>query len=152
MDFTGFPEGTHLDEQYLDEFGVRFVDETNFVIGPSRQLFPNDSWGLRIGSFAEYAEFTLEAPVTSVAFEFPGSIAVTLWLGDELVGETGHARPGSGHFFGVISDLPFDRVRIDDGADTASLDDIRIGMAIPGPAVAWMLAIPALGSRRVRRR
>ena len=44
MDFTGFPDDTHIDEQYAD-LGAHFTT-LDIVSGPSRSLYPNDGWGL----------------------------------------------------------------------------------------------------------
>src|SRR6056297_2740769 len=135
MDFTGFEFGQHLTDEYEKELGVVFTDTTNYVSGPSAGLFPRDKWGLQIGPFASFAEFTTVEPIQSLAFFHPGFFDVTLWLGDELiVFEENSVFPLS--FSGLVSDIPFDRVRISDGADTASIDDILVGAAVPSPAVA----------------
>jgi len=145
MDFTGFAPGQHLTDEYEAEFGVVFTDPTNFVDLESQNIYPNDGWGLVTGTFAQYIEFELGEPIDAIAFFHPGSLIVTLWLGDDLVGQGGDAHPAPGNFFGITSTMPFDRVRIDDQAGIGFVDDIRRGMAVPGPGVLAMLVGGLLG-------
>ena len=151
MDFTGFEFGQHLTDEYEEELGVVFTDTTNYVSGPSAGLFPRDKWGLQIGPFASFAEFTTVEPIQSLAFFHPGIFDVTLWLGDELILFEENSFFPLG-FFGFVSEVPFDRVRISDGADTASIDDILVGAAVPSPAVAALLGLGLLKGGRRRRR
>lgn len=148
IDFTGFEPWHHLSDEYEEAFGVVFTDDTNAVVPGAYQ---NDGWGLTTGSFGDYAMFELAEPVESIAFFHPGALIVTLWLGEELVGWTGN-NGGSAGFLGLTSDVPFDRVRIDDQADIAYVDDIRIGMAIPGPGAAGLIAVASVFGVGRRRR
>jgi len=148
IDFTGYEPWHHLSDEYEEAFGVVFTDHTNAVVPGAYQ---NDGWGLTTGSFGDYAMFELTQPIEAIAFFHPGVVTVTLWIGDELIGEVGN-NGGSAGFLGLTSDVPFDRVRIDDGADVAYVDDIRIGMAIPGPGAAGLVAVASVFGVGRRRR
>ena len=76
---------------------------------------------------------------------------IELYLGDELVGEEDNFEPGFGHFFGLVSDVPFDRVRVGDIAGIGFADDIRLAMQVPGPGAAGVLAVAIAGAGRRRR-
>ena len=151
LDFTGFQPGQHLTDEYEAEFGVVFTDTTHQVFLEDHEGFPNDGWGLKTGTFAQYIQFDLADPIDAIAFFHPGRLTITLWLGDELVGQGGDFLAGPGNFYGITSTTPFDRVRIDDEADIGFVDDIRLGMAVPGPATALVL-LPGLGLLGGRRR
>ncbi len=150
LDFTGFQPGQHLTDEYEAEFGVVFTDTTNYVDLEDPFGYPNDGWALVTGTFAQYIQFDLADPIDSIAFFHPGRLTITLWLGDELVGQGGDYLAGPGNFYGITSTTPFDRVRIDDEADIAFVDDIRLGMAVPGPGALATLAFGLLGSGRRR--
>jgi hypothetical protein len=151
LDFTGFTPGQHLTDEYEAAFGVVFTDTTNFVDLESFGNYPNDGWGLVTGTFAQFIEFDLADPIDSIAFFHPGSLTITLWLGEELVGQSGDAHPAAGNFYGLTSTVPFDRVRIDDEAGIGFVDDIRLGMAVPGPG-GILLAVFAFATAGRRRR
>ena len=150
MDFTGFQPGTRLTDQYRESLGVTFIDSNHFV-DFGRNLFPRDSWGIQTGTFTEFAEFTLDTPHLAISLFHPGRITVELYLGDELVGEEDNFEPGFGHFFGLVSDVPFDRVRVGDIAGIGFADDIRLAMQVPGPGAAGVLAVAIAGAGRRRR-
>jgi hypothetical protein len=151
LDFTGFQPGQHLTDEYEAEFGVVFTDTTHQVFLEDHEGFPNDGWGLKTGTFAQYIQFDLADPIDAIAFFHPGSLSITLWLGDELVGQGGDYFAGYGNFYGITSTTPFDRVRIDDEAGIGFVDDIRLGMAVPGPGALATLAVGLFGSGRRRR-
>jgi len=154
MDFTGFEPGHNPTDEYADSVGAVFVDGFNPVWGETFTLFPEDGWGLSSGFFGSRIEFELEAPTLSLAVLYPGGMDVTLWSGDEVVFQASAGGAGFGNFVGLLSTVPFDRVQLNDGAGTAFVDDIRVGVLIPGPGAAAMLAVASVigtGRRRARR-
>jgi len=153
MDFTGFEPGLNPTFEYLESVGAVFVDGFNSIEGEFFTLYPEDGWGIVSGGPGSVIEFELIAPTLSLAMLYPGGINVTLWSGDEVVAQTGGGSPGNGNFLGLLSTVPFDRVRLDDSGDVAFVDDIRVGVLIPGPGAAAMLAVASvIGTGRRRQR
>ena len=154
MDFTGLEPGLNPTFEYLDSVGAVFVDGFNSIEGESFAAFPEDGWGIVSGVPGSVIEFELIAPTRSLAMLFPGNINVTLWSGDEVVVQTGGGIPGAGNVLGLLSTVPFDRVRLDDSGGVAFVDDIRVGVLIAGPGAAALMSVASVigtGRRRARR-
>jgi len=153
MDFTGFEPGLNPTFEYLESVGAVFVDGFNSIEGEFFTLYPEDGWGIVSGGPGSVIEFELIAPTRSLAMLFPGGINVTLWSGDEVVAQTGGGSPGNGNFLGLLSTVPFDRVRLDASGSIAFVDDIRVGVLIPGPGAAALMAVASvIGTGRGRAR
>ena len=150
IDFTGFPAGTIITDQY-QHLGVDFVSDSQDRISGPINGYPNDLWGLR-----GFTDVTLafSSPIQWFAMDFPGDMRVELTLRGEHVANSGwFGMSGAGHFGGVISDQPFDGVRLlDPVANTVDLDDIHFGPPIPAPGALAALALAGLAPRGRRRR
>ena len=146
IDFTGFPDLTPITHQYAD-LGVHF---TSFAVisGPSN-AYPNDQWGIH-GFNELFIEFDMD--VQWVAIDFPGFVQIEIWRNGQFVeASAGFGSGGHGFFGGIISDAPFDAVRIwSPAGGGVSLDDFHFGPPIPGPGVLAVLGIAAVGRRRRR--
>ena len=153
MDFTGFEPGLNPTFEYLESVGAVFVDGFNSIEGEFFTLYPEDGWGIVSGGPGSVIEFELIAPTRSLAMLFPGGINVTLWSGDEMVSYTSVGSGGAGNFLGLLSTVPFDRVRLDSSGGIAFVDDIRVGVLIPGPGAAALMAVASvIGTGRGRAR
>jgi len=152
MDFLGAEDLVQIPSDfYFDEFGVSF--EGPPIWGLIDDLaFPNDGVGFGAFGFEPFVDVRFDEPIRAFAADHPGTHRFTLFLGEELVYETGLIGVGGpGSFSGVISELPFDRVRISD-SDSFGVDDLRFGLVVPGPPVAALiLALGGSGLRRRRR-
>jgi len=151
--FASLLVGTIVTDQFADD-GVVFTDGEDLVVPGAN--FPNDGRGLS-GNTLENGLITMEfiEPIQAIAVDYPGAVQIEFWSDDELIYTSSEAGgQGAGHFFGVISDQPFDRVVLSDwfGGGVA-IDDLHFS-TIPGPGGAALLGIGALaltGGRRRRR-
>ena len=145
IDFTGFPDGTFVTDQYAD-LGVLFKDgDDNIRYAPTG--FLNDGWGLD-GNLAVHLNFL--APQAYIAADYPGALQLQLFSEGELIytsSEFGFS--GLGHFAGLVSSEPFDEAVITDWTDDAVfLDDLHYG--VPTPSTLVLFALAALAPRRRR--
>jgi hypothetical protein len=147
-DFTGFPDNTPIDEQYA-YLGVHFVDGYDFVVlGTS---FPNDGAGL---DGNELVDLVFDAPMYSIAADFPGIIGFDLYYAGELFYTSSKFGVGGiGNFGGLVSTEPFDRAVIWDYGSypNVNLDDLHFGPPIPAPSVFCIVSAALVGVRRRRR-
>jgi hypothetical protein len=147
IDFTGFEEGTWIFEQYA-HLGAHFIDGAN-IIQESDLLYLEDGWGI-IGN--NEVRITFDEPTYSIAGDFPGLARFDLyWQGEMIYYSPFFGGSGVGHFGGVVSDQPFDEVRIWDIDEQVFIDDLHFGPPIPGPGVVVVLAAGALVAGRRRR-
>ena len=142
IDFTGFPSGTVITNQYIDLGLIFDSGDPNYIQGPLNG-YVNDDWGLdgRDEVIIEFAQ-----PIQWFGMDFPGNLHIQL-IRDGEVGEPIYFGAGGvGNFGGVIADQPFDGVRIHDygGFENTNLDDIFFGPPIPGPGAHAALAITGL--------
>jgi hypothetical protein len=142
-DFTGFPDGTPITDQYED-IGVAFTDGANFVFGPN-DSFPNDWWGLD-GNAAIVLSFATAQ--NWIAADFPGNLRIQTFLGGEQVCARFFIGGGAGHFFGLVSPQPFDTAILTDGIDNlqVTLDDLHFGageafVEFDQDEVGWWIAV-----------
>lgn len=146
--FQELPPTTYIDEQYA-HLGVHFTDGSDQVYASN--LFPNDGVGLN-GAFDE-TTLEFDAPMTTIAMDFPGIASIKLFANDQLI----YTSPlmgggGVGFFAGLISTEPFDSVQLYDPFGTGFFaDDVHSGPPIPAPGALALLGVSALlGSRRRR--
>ena len=148
-DFTGFPDNTPIDEEYA-YLGVHFVDGYDFVVlDPEHTTFLNDGAGL---DGNELVDLIFDAPMYSIAADFPGFLAVDLYFEGEFFYRSSYfGGSGIGWFGGLVSTEPFDRAVISDYDDNVAIDDLHFGPPIPVPSALSMFAAGLLGARRRRR-
>lgn len=145
LDFTGFEWNTVITDQYAS-LGAIFTDGDDTISFGTG--FPNDARGLN-GNGDITVAFTWAQ--LWIAADFPGPLTFELYLDDEwLYTSSDFAGPGSGHFAGLISSSPFNKVILRDWmAGTAYIDDLHFG--VPTPAAWCVIAVAGLGARRRRR-
>jgi len=148
VDFTGFDDFTPIDDQWA-HLGVHF---SGFVVtvGPSPIGFPNDSWGAR---GEPDINVIFDEPMQWIAADVRGNMTIELYNNDVLIYTTGiMGGGGGGNFGGLISDTPFDSVRIFDPLDSlVFIDDLHFGPPIPAPASLLPLSLTAIASLTTRR-
>ncbi len=148
IDFTGFPDGTFITDQYAD-LGVLFVggNENIFV---NDFLFPNDGAGLDDGGFTPIA-VSFDTPQAWIAVDFPGLIQFELFSAGELIYTSSEFGVGGvGNFAGLVSTELFDLAVMSDpsGVDVV-IDDLHFG--VPSPGAIALLALGGLFFTRRRR-
>jgi len=136
LGFTQFAPDTIISDQYAD-LGVTFSGFNQTVTAPVYM----DDWTLWIFNGND---LYFDKPIHSLSADFRGAITFELYAGDLLLHES------SGFdfdpFFGLNSDIAFDRVRIYDRFDfLTDVDNLHFGPPIPAPAtlaplVMWMCA------------
>jgi hypothetical protein len=145
-DFTGFPMGTPIDEQYA-YLGVHFVDGYDFVV--LSDGFLNDGAGL---DGNEYVDLVFDAPMYWIAADFPGGLTIDLHYEGEFFYQSSYFGPGGlGNFGGLVSTEPFDRAVIWDFDEQVNLDDLHFGPPIPAPSAMALIGAALLGIRCRRR-
>ena len=148
-DFTGFPMGTPIDEQYA-YLGVHFVDGYDFVLCCDCQLFPQDGAGL---DGNELIDLIIDVPMYSMAADFPGFLGFDLYFGGEFFYKSSEFGIGGyGNFGGLVSTQPFDRVVIWEYGTHPNVvvDDLHFGPPIPAPSALCTLSAALLAARRHR--
>jgi hypothetical protein len=153
--FTEHPVSTIITDQYAS-LGVTFTDGDDAIFTSDPGLLPIDGRGLRghWGQFGFYKPITVQfdAPRYAVAADFVGGSIIKLYMGNQLVGQSGDFVPAwTGPFGGVTSTVAFDRVVLDNGA-TIGIDSLYFGAAVPGPGGALLLLAAGGASARSRRR
>jgi hypothetical protein len=148
-DFTGFPMGTPIDEQYA-YLGVHFVDGYDFVVLGNG--FINDGAGL---DGNELVDLVFDAPMYWIAVDFPGTLTIDLYdlyYEGEFFYQSSYFGPGGlGNFGGLVSTEPFDRAVIWDFDEQVNLDDLHFGPPIPAPSAMALIGAALLGIRCRRR-
>ena len=144
IDFTGFPDGTFITDQYAD-LGILFTDGNDSIDVWAGHV--NDGWGLD-GNPDIHLSF--DSPQAWIAVHFPGDVQIDLFSGDILLSSSVFIAGGLGNFGGVISSELFDTVVIlDPSVGDVFIDDLHFG--VPAPSAMWLLAVAALLPRRRRR-
>ncbi len=145
--FNDLPHLTVVTDQYADlGVVVTSVFPTLITYGPGG--FAEDGWGLNPqGSL----EFTFSTPMYAVGGHVPGAPVMQLLMGSTVVGLTPPALGSGPKFTGLVSDVPFDRVRfIPPGSGgNAFLDNLYFS-TVPAPGCAGVLLFVAVKRRRRR--
>jgi hypothetical protein len=151
IDFTDYPHGTIISDQYAD-IGVNFEGQNNVILEiPS---FINDGFGLRgwMGTWVHFDE-----PMNWIAGDHPGRLYFALYVEGELIGEAGWGHVGAGNFTGVVSTKAFDSAFLfrppnPDGTFAVYIDDLHFGaLTVPAPGVLSVIAFALFANRRRRR-
>ncbi|MCH8150743.1 MAG: hypothetical protein IH830_00035 [Planctomycetes bacterium] len=147
IDFTGFPDGTFITDQYAD-LGILFVGGNEHIF--LNQGFINDGAGLNSGFFTDIV-MEFGTPQAWIAVDFPGLIQFELFSAGELIYTSSEFGIGGvGNFAGLVATDPFDMaVILDPTGGTANVDDLHFG--VPSPGAIALLALGGLFSTRRRR-
>ena len=125
IDFTGFPDGTRITDQYAD-FGVLFTDPNDFVLCCGFETFPNDGAGL---DGNDGIELVFDSPQSWIAADHPGTIQIRLFSNSQLIFTSGGSGGGGvGFFSGFVSTELFDAALITDFDNNVVLDDLHFGV------------------------
>jgi len=147
IDFTGFPDGTPITNQYANQ-GVTFTGP-EFTFASTG--FVNDGWGLH-GPAGVH--FTFDSPQNCVAVDYPGGVKFQLFSQGVLVYTSTFFQPGGlGNFAGLVSDVGFDEVYLYKRSgfpNDVFIDDLHWG-AIPAPSAIGLFLIASLPKARRRR-
>ena len=144
IDFTGFPDGTFITDQYAD-LGILFTDGNDSI--DVSGIHVNDGWGLD-GNPDIHLSF--DTPQAYLAVHFPGDVQIDLFSGDIFLHSSVFIAGGVGNFGGLISSQLFDAVVISDPVlGDVFIDDLHFG--VPAPPTLALLALASLFSPRRRR-
>ena len=147
IDFTGFPDGTFITDQYAD-LGILFTDGNDNIF-LSDNGFPNDGAGLFGGGFTPIA-VSFDSPQAWIAVDFPGLMQFELFSGGKLIYTSSVFSDFQSRFAGLVSSELFDTAVILDPADHAVfIDDLHFG--VPSPGAIALLALGGLFFTRRRR-
>jgi hypothetical protein len=149
LTFTGFPLNTNITTQY-SSLGATFTDGVDLVqFAPD--LYLNDGWGLN-GAF-DSTTIVFSTPMRTIAAEFPGIVQFRLYNQNQLIFiSMGFGTSGVGHFGGLVSDQPFDKIIVSDPTGGLFVDDLHFGPGIPAPSALALFGLAALRGRSRRRR
>jgi MYXO-CTERM domain-containing protein len=153
IDFTGHPIGTPVVTLY-QHLGITFTDGNDFIQNGS--IFLNDGWGLDGGFvFPTGISFNFSEPRYTIAVDFPTYILFYLSYKGNLVHTSSwFGGTGPGHFAGLVSSVPFDRVAMWNpigGNSPTRIDDLFFGPPIPAPGALALLGLGAITPRCRRR-
>ena len=144
IDFTGFPEGTFITDQYAD-LGVLFTDGNDTIQEWGGFM---DGHGLR-GS--DTITLAFDSPQAYIAVDYPGAMKLELFSEGRLIyTSSDFGDIGKGHFAGLLSTDLFDGALLYDWVlGSVFIDDLHFG--VPAPGTLPLLALGALTRRRRRR-
>ena len=146
--FTELPAGTWITEQYAP-LGVHFTDGSDQVYATNS--FITDGVGLS-GAFDE-TTLVFDAPMTTIAMDFPGLVAIKLYSSGNLIyNSPAFGGSGVGHFIGLTSTQSFDKAFLYDPSTDLFVDNLYFGPPVPGPTGLAVLALGGLLPLRCRRR
>jgi hypothetical protein len=135
-DFTGFPNGTFITDQYA-EVGAVFTDGNDSI--HIAAVFENDGAGLDGNGDIEIAFLS---PQAWLASDFPGDLQIDLYMGGQFLHSSVFIAGGAGNFAGIVSTDLFDRaILIDPSGLQAAIDDLHFGVPAPGSLAALGLGV-----------
>ena len=102
IDFTGFPDGTFITDQY-EALAVLFTDGDDNIACCSEITFPNDGAGLDGNAAIHLSFLTLQ---NWIAVDFPGVIQLELYRDGRLTHTSAPYGTGIGLFAGLVSNEP----------------------------------------------
>ncbi len=143
IDFTGFPEGTWITDQYAD-LGVLFTDGNDTI--QESEVFV-DGHGLR-GS--DTITIAFDSPQAYIAVDYPGAMKIELFSEGRLIYTSSNfGGGGAGNFAGILSPDLFDGALLYDWVlGSVFVDDLHFG--VPAPGTLALLALGAFCTRRRR--
>jgi hypothetical protein len=152
IDFTGWPQFTHIYDQYASQWVV-FADDNEYTV-TSPLAFPNDSHGLNSNDGFIPGQITcqFDRDMYWVAVDHPTDIRIHLYLHGRLT-FTSNIFIGStnNRFAGLISSEPFDTAVIQRTVNSSvAIDDLFFG-TIPAPGTLPLLAALLFSSQRRRK-
>lgn len=147
--FAEFPNQV-ITSQYAD-LGISFTDGLYFTF--AADAFVND--GIGLGASLQTPPIILEFAVSmmSIGADHPGALRITLFYNGSLIHTSSlSGTSGTGHFIGLVSDIPFNRAVLLDPLGGTSIDDLHFGPPIPAPPACALalLGFAALVTRRRR--
>jgi len=148
VDFTGFPVGTFITDQYT-ELGILFTDGNDSIHFAGS--FTLDGAGLDGNGPTDVA---FAQPMVAIAIHFPGFAQVQLFSGgDSLYLSPPVSGGGAGAlgFLGVISTRLFDAARLIDPFGEVAIENLYFGPPIPAPGALTVLAVGLLVRTKRRR-
>ena len=145
IDFDEFPNNTTITNQY-EPYGVTFSG-LNFI---TMSESDSDGWALRM---FDGNDIYFDQPINSFAADIRGLLQIELYSGDTLIHTTQiFGVPLDEVFGGVVSDQPFDHIRVYDPDDNLAItQNIYFGPPIPAPGAIVPLSFALLLPRRRRR-
>ena len=143
IDFTGFPDGIFITNQYAD-LGILFTDGNDSIDVNGAHV--NDGWGL--DGFGNIS-VSFDSPQAWIGVDHPGFLSIELYSEGRLFFTSNIYGGGVGNFLGLISSKLFDAAGLIDPLGDAFIDDLHFG--VPAPGALWLLAVAALLPRRRRR-
>ena len=134
IDFTGFPEGTWITDQYAD-LGILFTDGDDWIHHTCGYV--NDCWGLAGGDGDEQITLAFDTPQLWIGVDYPGAMKIELFNEGRLIyTSSDFGGGGAGKFAGLLSTDLFDGALLYDWIDgTVFIDDLHFGP----PACPWDL-------------
>ena len=147
--FTELDEFQQVTDQYSD-LGVLFTSP-NYIGLFDLEDFSIDGWGLFSGNGGGiWMDFDAER--SWIGVDHLGSMQFVLFRDGVQVAESQEfIHSGPGHFAGIYSSEPFDRVWLTDFDGSVAIDDLHFGMPVPAPGVVSMVACALWPHRRRRR-
>jgi hypothetical protein len=153
IDFTGLSDNAVMSTQYSG-LGIVFTQGDDLAITSSS--FVTDQKGVCGDGLVDTQDtiaVQFATPITGLGCDFPGALAIRLFVGVTEVGFSGQfGSSGTGFFGGITSTVPFDRAMFTDPFDGQVFIDNLYFSPVPEPSIPAAAAlIMALATRRRRR-
>jgi hypothetical protein len=149
IDFTGYPDGTFITNQYSD-LGVTFLDGNDNIY-----LVPPPTFADGAGVDGN-ATTTLQFvnPISAIAVTYPGNVQFDLLLhGDLIYSSPNSPGGGVGFFYGLVSTAPFNGLILDNPfSPNVAFDDLHFAPPVPVSSTPILSCLAALGTVGRRRR
>jgi hypothetical protein len=146
LDFV-FPQPVLLTTQYIG-LGVLFP-EGEEVAHTLPASYPLDGWGVKGAPLADNdIHIQFATPQKWIAAHYPGKVSYQLISnGAVIFTSLPFSAPGANDFYGVVSELEFDEVKLINPSGELYVDNVYFGIPTPGA-----LAVLGLGIVSPRRR